>query len=117
MWSATAKGSAKRSLIRALQPTAGTDLMELRRSLIYRKKEVSMLSKPVGLKELCRGPGKLAKAMGIDRSIHNNILLTGDTLYINEPVLAAFETVISPGSGSMSASTCPTDTTLKTILS
>jgi DNA-3-methyladenine glycosylase len=93
------EGIGEAVLVRALQPTAGTDLMELRRSLIYRKREVSMLSKPVGLKELCRGPGKLAKAMGIDRSIHNNILLTGDTLYINEPVLADFETVISPRVG------------------
>ena len=68
-------------LIRALQPTAGIELMEMRRAL-SRKNNSPILQKPVSLKELCRGPGKLVQAMGIERSIHNAQSLVDSNLYI-----------------------------------
>jgi DNA-3-methyladenine glycosylase len=89
------EGIGEAVLVRALQPTAGIELMELRRSIIPRKVQEIRQTKPVSLKELCRGPGKLATAMGIDRSMHNNMLLTSSELYINERILTDFETVIS----------------------
>jgi DNA-3-methyladenine glycosylase len=89
------EGIGEAVLIRALQPTAGIELMELRRSIIARKTEEIYAARKISMKELCRGPGKLVRAMGIDRNIHNNILLTSSTLYINEPVLTDFETVTS----------------------
>ena len=51
-------------LIRALAPSAGLDLMRLRR-----RKETE--------NELCSGPGKLTQALGIDRSNHG-MKLRGD---------------------------------------
>lgn len=88
------EGIGEAVLVRALQPTGGTDLMQLRRSIFTRKTGDINLAKPVSLKELCRGPGKLTKAMGIDRTLHNNVLLTSPTLYINEPLISDFEIVI-----------------------
>ena len=55
-------------LIRALEPIDGIDLMQRRRG-------------KNSLKDLCSGPGKLTKAMGISIE-HYNIDLCGDKLYI-----------------------------------
>ena len=55
-------------LIRALEPTDGIELMKRRCNKNH-------------LKDLCSGPGKLTKAMGISMS-HYNIDLCGDELYI-----------------------------------
>ena len=52
-------------LIRALEPTLGIDLMEIRR-----KTEV--------LKNLCSGPGKLVQAMGIHKRMNNWHILDSD---------------------------------------
>lgn len=57
-------------LIRALEPLYGIPLMQQRRST-----EV--------LKNLCSGPGKLCKALNIDKTC-NGLPFTGDTLYITE---------------------------------
>lgn len=82
-------------LIRALQPTAGIELMEMRREL-SRKKTSGVLQKPISLKELCRGPGKLVQAMGIERSIHNAHSLVNSDLYITPaPSGEPFEIEIS----------------------
>ncbi len=62
-------------LIRALQPTAGIELMEKRR------KNQSLL-------RLCSGPGKLSQAMGITKR-HYGIDLCGDELYIETVDAAA----------------------------
>lgn len=87
-------GIAEAVLIRALQPTQGVELMEMRREL-RRKKVPGVLQKPIALKELCRGPGKLVQAMGIDRSIHNSQSLATSSLYITPSVLDNFEMNIS----------------------
>ena len=58
-------------LIRALQPLDGVELMKANRG-----------SKPnIKVTDLCNGPGKLCKALGIDRKL-NGISLTGDELFI-----------------------------------
>ncbi|MEO6685755.1 MAG: DNA-3-methyladenine glycosylase [Dyadobacter sp.] len=82
-------------LIRALQPTEGIELMEMRREL-SRKKTAGILTKPIAIKELCRGPGKLVQAMGIDRFVHNGQSFADSNLYITPPVsITPFEIEIS----------------------
>jgi len=76
-------------LIRALQPVEGIELMQQRRQL--RKTKTDIKIKPVILKELCRGPGKLVNAMGIERDTHNNHLFTEGPLYIKESDPVDFE--------------------------
>lgn len=65
--------------------------MEMRRQ---NRKKVG-LQKPVALRELCRGPGKLVLAMGIDRSLHNGLSLTESNLYITPPIQTDIEINIS----------------------
>lgn len=55
-------------LLRALQPTSGIDLMKTRRNMN-------------SVKNLCNGPGKLSKAMGIGKNEYG-INLCGDELYL-----------------------------------
>lgn len=55
-------------LIRALQPTAGIELMQKRRQ----KKAIH---------DLCNGPGRLSQAMGISRA-HYGVDLCGDELFL-----------------------------------
>lgn len=93
-----AEGVGEAVLIRALQPTAGVALMEMRRSLRAGKTPAPMRGK-VALKELCRGPGKLVQAMGIARDLHNATLLSEGPLYIRQPVLTAFDVVAGPRIG------------------
>ncbi|MCE7072404.1 DNA-3-methyladenine glycosylase [Dyadobacter sp. CY327] len=78
------EGIGEAVLIRALQPVKGIELMELRRSLIPGKTAPKIRTKQLKVNELCKGPGNLARAMGIERSLHNNILLTGAPLYIQD---------------------------------
>jgi DNA-3-methyladenine glycosylase len=80
-------------LIRALQPTQGTELMQLRRKLIKGKSGITIKEKDLPVKDLCRGPGKLVKAMGIERELHNNTALWKAPLYISAPADSAFEIV------------------------
>jgi DNA-3-methyladenine glycosylase len=80
-------------LIRALQPLQGIDLMQQRRQTIRNKAGIFINQKQVSLKELCRGPGKLVKAMGIERSEHNNLTLDSDVIYINEAPEGNFQVV------------------------
>lgn len=58
-------------LIRAVQPTAGLDIMRDRR-LMYHTDQ-----------QLCKGPGALAKAMGLRKS-HNGIDLQKDMIWIED---------------------------------
>ena len=58
-------------LIRALEPTKGIDIMRERRALYTDDRR------------LCKGPGALAKAMGL-RKAHNNISLLGGRIWIEE---------------------------------
>ncbi|GLU53877.1 DNA-3-methyladenine glycosylase [Dyadobacter frigoris] len=74
-------GCGEAVLIRALEPVKGIELMEMRRE-ISRNKKSGVLKKPISTKELCRGPGKLVQAMGIDKSVHNAQSLIESNLYI-----------------------------------
>ncbi|MCE7068482.1 DNA-3-methyladenine glycosylase [Dyadobacter sp. CY326] len=80
------EGIGEAVLIRALEPVKGIELMEMRRQLIPGKSAERIRSKKLKLNELCKGPGKLVRAMGIERALHNNHLLTDSPLYINGPV-------------------------------
>lgn len=82
------EGIGEAVLIRALQPATGTDLMEMRRLIRPRKTLIVPSTAKVSLKELCRGPGKLVQAMGIERDKHNATLLSGDVLYLRAPAVA-----------------------------
>ncbi len=54
-----AVGQARAVLLRALSPVAGLELMRAARWVAQRRQED---------RDLCRGPGRLCQAMGIDRS-------------------------------------------------
>jgi DNA-3-methyladenine glycosylase len=58
-------------LIRALEPTEGTNLMRSERG-------------PVPDRDLTRGPGRLASALAIDRSLDGHDLLTEGPLWLAE---------------------------------
>lgn len=58
-------------LIRAIQPTVGLDIMQARRNMAIIKPNIT------------RGPGSVAKALGISRKI-NGISLQSDTLWIED---------------------------------
>jgi len=58
-------------LIRAIQPTDGLDIMQLRRNMLVVKPTVTS------------GPGSVARALGISRNI-NAISLQSDTLWIED---------------------------------
>ena len=84
-------GIGEAVLIRALQPTKGIELMETRRNEKRRIRE--KFSKQIALKQLCDGPGKLVLAMGIDRTVHNNQLLSDSSLYINSRATEGFDII------------------------
>jgi DNA-3-methyladenine glycosylase len=88
-------GTGEAVLIRALQPTSGIELMEQRRSLVPGKSERLSKNPKISLKELCRGPGKLVRAMGIERALHNNLHLADAPIFITPPVVSDFEIVSS----------------------
>lgn len=62
-------------LVRALEPVDGIDLMKRRR-----RTEV--------LRDLCRGPGRLAQALEIDRSLDGRRLLEDRELWLAHPLRA-----------------------------
>jgi len=65
------EGAPSAVLLRALEPAAGFSRMRRRRGGVTDRR-------------LTNGPGRLARALGIDRS-HNGMALTGDALYISAP--------------------------------
>ncbi|WP_221391759.1 DNA-3-methyladenine glycosylase [Dyadobacter sp. NIV53] len=78
-------GIGEAVLIRALQPTSGIELMQLRR---HEKRKITYKEiKDISLTELCRGPGKLVQAMGIERELHNNHSFSDSSLYITPPLI------------------------------
>lgn len=84
------EGVGEAVLIRALQPTEGVGLMNKRRRI--RKNQVSSVgSENVKEKELCNGPGKLVKAMGIERRLHNFLSLDEGPLYITSRKVNDFQ--------------------------
>jgi DNA-3-methyladenine glycosylase len=72
------KGRGEAVLIRALEPTEGIELMQKRRNT-------------TNLKNLCSGPGKLTKAMGISRK-QNGIFLN-QKIYCIAPQNTDFELI------------------------
>jgi DNA-3-methyladenine glycosylase len=70
--SAEADGTGAGVLVRALEPLAGTPLMEARRGTTV-------------LRDLCRGPGRLAQALGIDRRHDGLQLFRGGLLWLAAP--------------------------------
>lgn len=85
------KGCGEAVLVRALEPKEGIQLMAMRRQ---NSRKVG-LQKPVSLRELCRGPGKLVQAMGIDRAIHNGLSLTDSGLYLKPSLQNVIEVDVS----------------------
>jgi DNA-3-methyladenine glycosylase len=59
-------------LVRALEPTIGVELMQLRRSI-------------ADVSDLCRGPGNLCRALAIDRALDGVALFGGSPLRLLTP--------------------------------
>lgn len=91
-----AEGFPAAVLIRAIEPTEGLALMQAHRGL----------STPRGLSD---GPGKLCRALQIDRTFNGHDLTTGHTLWIEpgEPVTAAHATPRINVGGDEQARTVP----------
>ncbi len=79
-----AEGWPAAVLIRALEPKRGVPLMRRRRSAL-RPRPGQAPTRPSALKQydLCRGPGNLTKALGIDLT-HNLLDLTAGPLRIED---------------------------------
>lgn len=82
-------GTASAVLLRALQPVAGLDAMRTAR---WRNQKVQVD------RDLCRGPGRLAQAMGIDRSADGVDLCSGSS-----PFFLAYDGVEPPARPTVSA--------------
>lgn len=79
------QGSGQAVLIRAGEPLEGLDLMVKNR--FYKNyKDLSSYQK----KNLTNGPGKLAQALGIDRS-YNGIDILGEKIYLEDDDYSDFE--------------------------
>lgn len=86
-----ADGDPAAILIRALEPLEGLPLMRTRRAADRR-------SGPVPDHELCRGPGALARAMGITL-VHNRADLCQDGLHLDDRGIHPREIVWTPRIG------------------
>lgn len=93
------KGVGEAVLIRALQPTEGTDLMAMRRNEAFKTGFERYRNNTVdpgtseGFRNLCNGPGKLVISLGITRAGHNFSSLVSGSVYIRPPVLRDFEMI------------------------
>jgi DNA-3-methyladenine glycosylase len=65
------EGDSHAILIRAIEPTIGLDVMRLRRGFENDDRR------------LCKGPGALAKALGLQK-VHNGVSLSGDVIWIED---------------------------------
>lgn len=65
-------------LIRALKPCEGIEVME---------KEWTRHNQRIKMINLCRGPGRLSKALGLNRNDNNLSLINSDRIWLEEPPL------------------------------
>jgi DNA-3-methyladenine glycosylase len=91
-------GSAAAVLIRALAPTGGLALMRRRR----------VGRRPLGDAELCSGPGKLTKALGVGMECNGSSLTDGPVRIVpRPPSFCDRDIVISPRVGISKATELP----------
>lgn len=91
------KGKPAAILVRALEPVDGIALMQARRAKAGKGRE-RKAARPIAVHDLCRGPGNLARAMGITLA-DNRADLTGPDLFIDDCGLAAGKIARSPRIG------------------
>jgi DNA-3-methyladenine glycosylase len=85
------EGRGEAVLIRALEPTEGIALMEVRRNLKVESKLIR--HSEIEFRHLCNGPAKLVQAMGISIPKHNESSLIDGSLYILPSLTNDFEMV------------------------
>jgi DNA-3-methyladenine glycosylase len=83
-----AEGEPEAVLLRALEPVAGVPLMRERRALVAAADA-----------QLCRGPGNLCRAMGIDRALNGIDLTGGPVVLLDAPAVRARDIACSPRIG------------------
>lgn len=82
-----AAGRGEAVLIRALEPLEGLDVMRRRRG------------DRVGDRDLCRGPGRLAQALGIERADDGGALLAGGRVQLIDRSAAPVAVEVGPRIG------------------
>ncbi len=82
-----AAGRGEAVLIRALEPLEGLDVMRRRRG------------DRVGDRDLCRGPGRLAQALGIERADDGGALLAGGRIQLIDRSAAPVAVEVGPRIG------------------
>ncbi len=94
------RGKPAAILVRALEPIEGIELMRERRRRVARRSVGAELAPPRAIADhdLCRGPGNLARAMGITLA-DNRADLTGGDLFIEDRGLKAGKIARSPRIG------------------
>jgi DNA-3-methyladenine glycosylase len=89
-----APGTASAVLLRALEPIEGIETMRARRG-------------GVDERELCSGPGKLCRALGITRELDGIMMPEAGVVVLPPPVSPLFEVVTTPRIGITKAADWP----------
>ncbi len=91
-----ARGRPAAILVRALEPIEGVELMRARRATPARGRKPR---REMSVDDLCRGPGNLARAMGITLAHNRADLCAAGPLFIEDRGLEAREIAWSPRIG------------------